>query len=712
MKIAFITNASGGGAGLAATRLAKAVKDHTNIYPELITGDKLRKLQGGSASHFSTLSITTRTLTNTLFTLHKPGLLRQPILDFLNRYDIINIHWTSFCLTEEEILALAHDKKIFITFHDFFHATGGCHYPAGCVNYLMGCSGCPQVHDYLQNHVESRFIIKNNILCHPNVSLLSPSDFLGSAVSIPRSLKLKTHVIRNPYGALDKIPKEFNSRKYDLLLIADSLEERRKGMADAIKLISKMDSRLNIAIVGKLDRSLRELLAPLAISNNVNLTGQIRNHATLVDLYLESKFIFTPSYEDNWPNTLVESGSYGVVPIVFNGHGCQEFVEQLGTGLVLDRNEMNKNHSVVLDYTKQSFCNRYIQEYACKVRALHEPATIALQFLAIAKDSQIQSQVGFHSAQIPYKLLLPHAKPIKVLEYNYVKDLNDVYGTTLNNDSTYKYSSLHDECYNRYRAIIRSAIENPWKFISERIPSKHNFLSPELLKDSQNVVCVDAFPRSANTYLTYLCSLLMYCNIHNARAKSVAKPEDLAILLQERLISKRFVHHTHNPFIAAALLSLNLPVLSVLRNPADSIPSLLKYLGKLAKPTEVENNIRLFLYWVYFYIDFRFSMNLKVLSFSQVTKSSESVANALVSLGLIDSNNPLALESIEPLILSAIELFDKKYHAEKASSRIAVPSKYRDLTPVDIGTLPQPLMDLIEYSNDLYKLCHEFHFSD
>ena len=712
MKIAFITNASGGGAGLATSRLAEAVKEHTSAHPDLINGDRLRRLNAGGASHFSPLSITTRVLTNTLFTLHKPDLIRQPVLDFLCRYNIINIHWTSFCLTEEEIIALAQEKKIIITFHDFFHATGGCHYPAGCVNYLMGCSRCPQVYQEFHNYVENRFRIKNEILHHPNVSLLTPSNFLGSAISIPRSLRLKTHVVRNPYKPVDKELKKFSAREFDLILIADSLEEKRKGIADALRIISRMESVLNIAIVGKIDYTLRELVRPVAINNSVSLMGNIRNHAELVDLYLESKFIFTPSYEDNWPNILAESGSYGVLPIVFNGHGCQEFVEQLGAGLVLDRDEINDSHLHILEYIKQAFPDECILEYSRKVRALHDPATIASQFLAIAAGDHIQSPVGYHFSQIPYKLLLAHANPINKLEHEYVKSSKNLYGTSLVGEFDCSYSTLHDECHNRYRSAIRDAVNNPKRFIEDRIPSKHRFLSPELFQTVENLACIDAFPRSANTYLTYLSSLLIYCNNRNISPESVGNPETLATFLQENLISKRFVHHTHNPFIAAALLSLNVPVLSVVRDPAASIPSLLNYLGESAKPIEIENNIRLFTYWIYFYIDFHSSRNLRVLSFDNVTKSSSSVCDALASLGLIDSSSKLSSENVKQHILSAIENFDRRHHADKASSRIAVPSKHRTSRSIDIRGLPESLIELIKYSSELYGLYCRLYFEE
>ncbi|TVR08199.1 MAG: glycosyltransferase family 1 protein [Planctomycetota bacterium] len=98
-------------------------------------------------------------------------------------------------------------------------------------------------------------------------------------------------------------------------------------------------------------------------------------------------FLLTCSFEDNWPNVLVEAGAYGVIPIVGPGHGCEEFVKVFQFGFVAD------------EYTAESFATTIEklmdirglegrQDFSERVRSTHDKRKVARQYAAVLNKLQ------------------------------------------------------------------------------------------------------------------------------------------------------------------------------------------------------------------------------------------------------------------------------------------------------------------------------------
>lgn len=389
MKIAVLTSATAGGAGIAASRVAEALRTHAGHEVQLADKAAL----GAVAEEVSPqVNVSNGRLSNTHFTADHGSAVREWCVRFLSGFDVVNVHWSSYLLSVSDLRALANaGAKLLLTMHDFNAVTGGCHYPAGCTGLFAGCEGCPQVDPDLfsTDGVMRVKVAKSALLRHPNVHLCAPSSYVleaaGRACDVPAS---RLHLIRNPYAPLNVQRSTSDDRPFTVILAADSLSERRKAAMLAGEALQQFAAgygvsdgrRLRIHVVGAAPDSLVRALRSTAA--DVRVHGRITDHARLAALYAQSDVQLLTSYEDNWPNVLCEGGAYGCLAIVGPGHGCEEFVRQFEAG------------ALASDYSAQAFAAALEKlaslersalaarqrELAEKVVREHEPAVIAREY--------------------------------------------------------------------------------------------------------------------------------------------------------------------------------------------------------------------------------------------------------------------------------------------------------------------------------------------
>lgn len=339
MRVAILSSASGGGAGIAAYRIYEAIKKYQSSKCEVVFID-MSVLGGVSEQISPTVNASNELISNTHYTADFASEVRAHIITYLQEYDVINIQWSSYLLTIAEIYELAKiGKCIVFTMHDFYYFTGGCHYPSTCKQYLLSCSLCPQVNiDVIsQKDIEEAHKLKRKIFLFDNVILTAPSEYIvNKAIEADFVPKSRGYTIRNAYEPIEgKEGKSHIEEKIHILIIADSFYETRKQLQlaiDGFKVLAGMNpERVDdfvIHLVGKLDDEVLEQLRPhgYVVINH----GHKSNHEDIVDVYCQVDYLLTPSLDDNWPNVLVESSAYGVMPIVGPGHGCEEFVKKFG----------------------------------------------------------------------------------------------------------------------------------------------------------------------------------------------------------------------------------------------------------------------------------------------------------------------------------------------------------------------------------------------
>jgi glycosyltransferase involved in cell wall biosynthesis len=347
MKVAILTSALQGGAGIAAKRLYASLQliCPDMLESDLITieslggmlvGEDIVPSSGGSNKAFS----------DTHYTIEYPGYARSSLISVLSGYDIINIHWSSFLITTTEILRLQRiGIKILFTLHDFYYLYGGCHYPHTCDNWLNKCNRCPQLstdsHPDYSPYIN--YLAKEKIRENSFVHFVAPSTYLiERLISDGQFHRSRTKVIRNPidtqvFNLERRQSKEMQSNPPRILIIADSVLEKRKGFTFAYSALLKFSSiytgiDFEVVIAGQGSSFYKDKL----IDSGINATAveRINGEVRMSELYSSVDIVFSPSLEDNWPNILVEGFACGCLLLVGPGHGCEEFVNLYNAGVV------------------------------------------------------------------------------------------------------------------------------------------------------------------------------------------------------------------------------------------------------------------------------------------------------------------------------------------------------------------------------------------
>jgi len=338
-RIAVLSSAGGGGAGIAARRMANAVSGSATMEADFIDIATLGESVSQSISPQD--SLTNNTISDTHFTVENSGYQRGWMVDMLDQnYDLVNIHWASYLISIGELLALGlRGKPMLFMLHDFYYTTGGCHYPSTCTQLGTGCLACPQVDTKRCSRtvIADNYKIKQKLFSLPNVHLAAPSAYLRDEAVKSGIVPIeRAHVLRNAYVPVADFDAQrpFNRR---VLLIADSLHEGRKNMRFALEVLGMLRSLGTEFMVDVVGTAAPEMKAYLAATNVRHVFhGRITDHDELAAIMQKTDVLLSASLEDNWPNILVEAGSYGCVPVVGPGHGCEEFVQRYGYGAVAE----------------------------------------------------------------------------------------------------------------------------------------------------------------------------------------------------------------------------------------------------------------------------------------------------------------------------------------------------------------------------------------
>jgi glycosyltransferase involved in cell wall biosynthesis len=398
MRIAVVSSASGGGAGIAALRIARSLREHEGFAVEFVD---IASVGAVASDESSQRNSNNGRISNTQFTVDRVTARREWLVQFLAGFHVVNLHWTAYVLATSEIeMLVSTGTPVLMTLHDFNHVTGGCHYPAGCTGMFAGCMGCPQVERDFGNVSEDVYRLKrrkNSIFRHPNVHIAAPSRYVLDAARCAVGIELsRTHLLRNPYDPLELQTVDALDgsapRPLTVLLVADWLGERRKGAMLAAEVLQVFCAHksgnvaLRIHIAGSSDAGLVRMLRDTGAE--VIAHGRIADHATLAAIYAQCDVQLSTSHEDNWPNVLVEAAAYGCLAIVGPGHGCEEFARRYPGCHVAD----NYTPAAFVHALQQIATMPAMELSACKsaltvaVRTDHAPEAVAADYAAALRS--------------------------------------------------------------------------------------------------------------------------------------------------------------------------------------------------------------------------------------------------------------------------------------------------------------------------------------
>ncbi|MEX0967889.1 MAG: glycosyltransferase [Bacteroidia bacterium] len=286
-----------------------------------------------------------------------PSLMNHP---FLKEADIINLHFPNdFFVSVAQIKKLSELKKpFFITLHDMWLFTGGCHYSMGCDKYVAHCKSCPALNSSIEKDLSYRLFEKKlNYFEHLSCHIITPSQWLQSR-ALESRLFSDTPVSLARYGldlslfkseSKEECQRYFNiepdENKVDILFGGvNSVDDKRKGieylldaLEEVIRTRPELSKKIRLLIFGVESADLK-----LASTLEIKFLGKIYDEKLIPKCYNACDIFILPSLEDNLPNTIIEAMACGIPIIAFDVGGIPEMIVDRITGhLVKPRDKID-----------------------------------------------------------------------------------------------------------------------------------------------------------------------------------------------------------------------------------------------------------------------------------------------------------------------------------------------------------------------------------
>jgi glycosyltransferase involved in cell wall biosynthesis len=272
--------------------------------------------------------------------------------------DIIHLHWVNkgFLSLKSIEKVLNSGKKIVWTLHDMWVMTGGCHHSRDCFGYIEDCNGCPQ----LKKGSKLSFnILKKKktmfAIDSLNLHFTVPSNWMLERVQ--KSIMLKsftTYKIPNLINTKIFNNNHVSNRKalnisrdeFVIGFASANVNNKRKGIDFLIESLSLInysilnDSNIRLLIMGsKKD----ELIFPKNVQ--VIYTGSLNNEIQLAEFYNICDVFVSPTLEESFGLTVLESIACGTPVVAFNVGGIPDIIEHKTHGYLskyLDSSDLAK----------------------------------------------------------------------------------------------------------------------------------------------------------------------------------------------------------------------------------------------------------------------------------------------------------------------------------------------------------------------------------
>lgn len=423
MKIIHLnTYAGNGGAGRAAMRLNKALKDaglDSEIAVNFLFRDNTEVLdlsKGFFAKGFTAAGIILERLFSKRYTKTLPIPFSFPLwgkdisdLKLLRSADIIHLHWINHAFLRPEDLAKLSrlNKPVVWTFHDSNAFTGGCHVRYECDHYQNECGNCPLLKDPGPDDSSHKiWLRKEEAYSHLNFTVIAPSRWMAD--SVRKSKLLGSAEIKNIFNTLDTSifkPSLRSEARKALGLSADkfilmsgfmpSRKDLHKGtpyLIEAIDIFIK-DHHISPDAVELLIFGNRDNKNVPEFPIRTTFLGTISDDAKLALCYSAADVFLAPSLEDNLPNTVMESLACGTPLAAFTTGGIPDMVQHKYNGYLAkyrssadlaagiawvynaDRSELSRNaRKTIEDYFSEAIIARQHIELYQSLISKHVPA--------------------------------------------------------------------------------------------------------------------------------------------------------------------------------------------------------------------------------------------------------------------------------------------------------------------------------------------------
>lgn len=352
LRVVHVTLSRRGGAGLAALRLSRAlrqcgvdsrvvVSDGTNDDPGVVAQPRrFTRIR----THLDRLPLRRYPHRNIFAWWSNNWLPTRGLRDALRSgADVVNLHWIGDgWINPHELRGCR--VPIVWTLHDSWAFTGGCHYPANCDRHVAGCGQCPQLGSAREGDLSRRNLQrKQAVWSRAEPVFVAPSRWLAMTAGRSGALReRRIEVIANGIdpdvfgpreGGVAKAKYGFGRTDVVLLVFSDGQrDDARKGVELIAPALASMPSAerksLRLLLVG------RGELTGLPPDIGWRRISRVNGDAELADIYAAADAHLLPTRQDNLPNTAVESIACGRAVLGNAVGGMPEIVTSGCNGLL------------------------------------------------------------------------------------------------------------------------------------------------------------------------------------------------------------------------------------------------------------------------------------------------------------------------------------------------------------------------------------------
>ena len=257
--------------------------------------------------------------------------------------DIINLHWVCSGFLRPESLA-KFNKPIVWTLRDMWGFTGGCHYSRDCLKYKDSCGACPNLGSSAENDLSRKlWYRKQKAWQELNLTIVTISNWLADCAR--QSSLFKDKRIEVIHNCIDEskfkpIPKNVardilnlpQDKKIILFGAINAMEDERKGfqyLVPALKKLSNygLDETTELLIFGS-----SQPKNPPNLGMKANYLGRLWDDPTIAITYASADVTITPSIQEAFGKTAMESLACGTPVVSFDSTGLKDIVEHQKNG--------------------------------------------------------------------------------------------------------------------------------------------------------------------------------------------------------------------------------------------------------------------------------------------------------------------------------------------------------------------------------------------
>jgi glycosyltransferase involved in cell wall biosynthesis len=318
--------------------------------------------------------------------------------------DIIHIHWINggFLSIRQIYKLYKSGKKIVWTIHDSWSFTGGCHVRYGCEKYSNKCGQCLVLQSKNKFDISRiQWLIKKKYYNKMNFVVVAPSNKHAEFAKKSSLLKDKQiYVVNNPldFNKFRPINKKIarsilnlNSNKKIIAFGAlNPISAPYKGFDYLYKAfkIMKEDNEEIVNNIELLIFGANECKQIEDLGYKVKCLGRLNDEVSLVLTYSSSDIYISPSIEESFGQTYLESIACGTPAVGFNNTGAEDIVQNNKNGFLIQYKNYEELKDILLfiskndfqkklDFNNESFLNKFsykkiAKDYLCIYNSLLE----------------------------------------------------------------------------------------------------------------------------------------------------------------------------------------------------------------------------------------------------------------------------------------------------------------------------------------------------